>query len=280
MEIAHLFEHPEELNQETLYELRRLVAIYPSYHATRILFLQNLFLLHDPTFDQELRRSALLVPDRRVLFAITQPVQHKTDNAKPQKEEITSDMENADTTTRLLDSFLQQAPQAQPTRRIKADPRTDYMGFLMQQDEEETQQNEAPNTDSGTTKATSGTSDGSANASQRMDLLIDGFIASQSERFVLSENPMTPEGILDDPDEEPLEQQDEVPPAENPALGGELTETLAQIYIKQKKYQRAIEVLTKLQSTPSAHRNPFFDDQVRFLQKLAVIEKQKTKSTK
>lgn len=72
MDIPYLLAHPDELNQETLYDLRRIVGVYPTYHAARILYLQNLFLLHDTTFDQELRRAALLVPDRRVLCNITQ----------------------------------------------------------------------------------------------------------------------------------------------------------------------------------------------------------------
>ena len=66
--IAELIEHPDLLNKDTLYGLREIVAKYPYYQAARLLLLQNLFLLHDPTFGEELRRAALYIPDRRKLF--------------------------------------------------------------------------------------------------------------------------------------------------------------------------------------------------------------------
>lgn len=61
MDIAFYFKHPENLNKETLYDLRSLLALYPYYQPVRILLLQNLFLLHDPTFDEELRRRLSLL---------------------------------------------------------------------------------------------------------------------------------------------------------------------------------------------------------------------------
>ena len=72
VQIVELIEHPELLSRETLYRLRELVAQYPYYQAARLLFLQNLFLLHDPTFGEELRRAALYIPDRRVLFKMVE----------------------------------------------------------------------------------------------------------------------------------------------------------------------------------------------------------------
>ena len=54
--IVELIKHPERLDRDTLYELRSLLALYPYYQTVRLLMLQNLYLLHDPTFDEELRR--------------------------------------------------------------------------------------------------------------------------------------------------------------------------------------------------------------------------------
>ena len=59
MEIEQLIKHPEKMNRETLYDLRSLIALYPYYQTARILLLQNLYILHDASFDEELRRSAL-----------------------------------------------------------------------------------------------------------------------------------------------------------------------------------------------------------------------------
>ena len=64
----HLYECmkcPDRLNRETLYELRTLLARYPYFQTARLLYLKNLYLLHDISFGEELRRAALYVADRR-----------------------------------------------------------------------------------------------------------------------------------------------------------------------------------------------------------------------
>ena len=70
--IAELIAHPEQLNKDTLFALRELIAKYPYYQAARLLFLRNLFLLHDPDFGEELRKMAGCLPDRRVLFEMVE----------------------------------------------------------------------------------------------------------------------------------------------------------------------------------------------------------------
>lgn len=365
MDITHLIAHPEELNQETLYDLRRLVAVHPTYHAARILFLQNLFILHDSTFDMELRRAALLVPDRRVLFAMTQTLTNRpkapqramvtykeTDvaastkvaetQAAPETPEATTPTIPAatkgtpkkkyptpDTTSKLLNDFLSSTQQPLPKKHIKADPSTDYMTFLMQQEEREESEVQAAPAQAATEAAEAPST---ADSSERLFSLIDSFIASQEEGITLSEDPMIPEGILDDEevlDELPpyIPETDSAPqvvpaakadsaskadsatradstakavnadkdkPAEKetgtqtaapqPPTGAkhgvELSETLAQIYIKQQKYERAIEVLNKINTNESTAANPYLVDQVRFLQKLALINSKKSTKSK
>ena len=43
------------MDRDTLYQLRSLLAMYPYYQTARLLMLKNLFLLHDQSFDEELR---------------------------------------------------------------------------------------------------------------------------------------------------------------------------------------------------------------------------------
>lgn len=358
MDIPHLLAHPDELNQETLYDLRRIVGVHPTYHAARILLLQNLFLLHDTTFDQELRRAALLVPDRRVLCNITQfgglqpmldraqqpahsatpaPTAQGTAEATAAASEPTTAAEETeaavyetpasdsptaprrprkkyvsdDTTLTLLDNFLGSTPTPLQRRRIKADPATDYMAYLTQADE-------ADGADSESLSSTQTTSDTpSADNSHRMDELINGFITSYQNGIQLSENPSVPDYILIDSDESPLTDHNDAPEAvpspkedlkataltetsvsssrasevstsdpspeaptaalsagPSPATDAGLTETLANIYIKQQKYDRALEVMTKIQASAS-NSNPYLADQVRFLQKLAINSRHK-----
>ena len=47
------------------------------------------------------------------------------------------------------------------------------------------------------------------------------------------------------------------------------TETLAKIYIKQRKYSRALEIIRSLY-LQFPEKNAYFADQIRFLEKLII----------
>ena len=83
MELTRLINHPDEMDRDTLYELRSLLALYPYVQTARLLMLQNLYLLHDPTFDEELRRASIYITDRKVLFRLIGAAHYKL---QPQKE--------------------------------------------------------------------------------------------------------------------------------------------------------------------------------------------------
>ena len=72
MNLTYLIQHPEEMNKESLFALRELIARHPYHQTARLLLLQNLYLLHDPTFDEELRRAAIYITDRKVLFQLVE----------------------------------------------------------------------------------------------------------------------------------------------------------------------------------------------------------------
>ena len=150
--IATLTRHPERLGKDTLYELRSLLARYPYYQPARLLLLKNLYLLHDPTFDEELRRAAVYVTERQRLFDLIesphyqlrddQAAEHeaakqkaaKQETAKHEAAEHESSEEDApagDRTAALIDSFLDQLPgeedeesqpQGQPVVKRKPTP--------------------------------------------------------------------------------------------------------------------------------------------------------------
>ena len=63
-------QHPETLNRDTLYELRNLLARYPYFQSLRLLYLKNLYILHDISFSGELRKAVLYIADRRQLFRL------------------------------------------------------------------------------------------------------------------------------------------------------------------------------------------------------------------
>ena len=77
MDLAQLIKHPETMDKETLYDLRSLVALYPYYQTARLLMLQNLYVLHDPSFDEELRKAAVYLTDRKVIFNLVEAAHYK-----------------------------------------------------------------------------------------------------------------------------------------------------------------------------------------------------------
>ena len=91
MELTRLIQHPELLNKETLYDLRALLALYPYYQTARLLMLQNLYLLHDASFDEELRRAAIYITDRRVIFQMIEAAHyHGWPNLRSRQKERTA----------------------------------------------------------------------------------------------------------------------------------------------------------------------------------------------
>ena len=82
-----LIDHPELMDRDTLYELRSMLALHPYFQTARLLMLQNLYLLHDPSFDEELRRAAIYVTDRKVIFQMIEAAHYQirqqlTDNSQ------------------------------------------------------------------------------------------------------------------------------------------------------------------------------------------------------
>ena len=87
MDLVRLIEHPELMNKETLYELRNLVALYPYYQTARLLLLQNMYLLHETSFDDELRRAAIYITDRKTLFNLVEASHYHIKTAAEKMEE-------------------------------------------------------------------------------------------------------------------------------------------------------------------------------------------------
>lgn len=246
IDIPGLIGHPERLDKETLYGLRELVARYPYFQAARLLFLQNLFLLHDASFGEELRRAALHLPDRRVLFKMVEGSNYDIQPSKLLHRQQEPPPPTGDRTQTLIDGFLRDnaQPEEAPRRKLTlADATTDYAAYLLQMEDAET---ETPAQD---------------NRARRSSTLINDFIEKSPDRIVLQEDPQFTPEIPDNEQEEAIEE-------------GFFTETLAKIYIKQGRYEKAIEIIRKL-SLNYPKKNSYFADQIRFLQKLIINNKNK-----
>ena len=255
MTSAHLqqwIQHPETLNRDSLYELRTLVARYPYFQSLRLLYLKNLYLLHDINFGAELRKAVLYVADRRTLFYLIEGDRYTLKSRKPSLLSA-KDLEeepSVDRTLSLIDAFLSTVPEEHlPNNEL--DYAMDYTAYLMKEDE-------------GTeTSGTDGASAGETEAPKlRGHELIDGFIRKSETADTLP--PKIQELPLDPPESSSEEEMDD----------SCFTETLAKIYIKQHRYDKALEIIKKL-SLNYPKKNAYFADQIRFLEKLIINAKSK-----
>ena len=246
--LAELIAHPEQLNKESLYGLRELVAKYPYYQAARLLFLQNLFLMHDSSFGDELRKAAIFLPDRRVIFQMIEGCNYKIQPTPLYTEDKKKNVDEANRTQSLIDDFLKESSQNEylsPSRHTltTVDATSDYASFLLQMDDAEP---ELEHTEEKINRSAE---------------LIDDFIENKSERIQLQDNlQYAPEGLDDN--------KDDIDTPED----GFLTMTLAKIYIKQQRYEKALEIIRKV-NLNNPKKSSYFADQIRFLQKLIINKK-------
>lgn len=249
MELTELINHPERMDRETLYELRSMVALYPYFQTARLLMLLNLYLLHDATFDEELRNAAIYITDRKVIFNLIESAHYKL---QPLEDTVAQESLGVDDGTHsrtisLIDNFLDSMPKEEeaegerPKRKpTAADAAVDYVAYLLESEEEE--KNAAVDI-----------------PQLRGQSLIDTFLEDNKGKITLSEDPLF------------TFQSDEhnVPVDEEDSEENFFTEALARIYIKQGRYGKALDIITRL-SEQQPQENPYFEDQKRFLKKLII----------
>ena len=233
--LASYIAHADSLDRESLYKLRMLVAKYPYFDAARILMLRNLYLLHDIEFGKEMRKAALYLKNRWVLFELMEGY------GFPVPVEETDKDISVDRTMSLIDAFLDTLPQNKLSLEAEGAAAVDYVSAYL-----------------------------SDNAPAEEDLpkmrgqsLIDDFLSCDNERIVLqlrSENEQKEEFVDSVADEMPETSF--------------FTETLANIYIKQGKYDKAFEIIRRL-CLEYPNKNRYFADQIRFLEKIVKYGKRK-----
>ena len=220
--------HPEKLNRDTLYELRLIVGKYPYFDTARLLMLKNLYLLHDIEFGKEMRKAALYLKSRWPIFELMAGYG------------TISEIENApadipvDRTMSLIDAFLETIPSETLSLEAEGAAAVDYVSaYIKNNPKEET---EVPE--------------------WRGQQLIDDFLAGDNERISLD---------LNAPHAPTETEKEEVAPENNTAEASFFTETLANIYVKQGKYSKALEIIKRLY-LEFPNKNRYFADQIRFLE--------------
>ncbi len=256
MQLSELIKNPKQLDRDTLYELRSILALYPYYQTARLLMLQNLYLLHDTTFDEELRKAAIYITDRKVLFQMIEARHYQLSNVKKAEHKLTPKSAKSDNQSRtlsLIDNFLDSIPKDEEEsgkekkrKPTMADAAVDYVAYLLESESEEerTKSEEAPKLIGHS--------------------LIDSFIENDKGKIVLNENPTLKPNL----DESAIFD-------ENQGEESYFTETLARIYIKQGRYSKALEIISRL-SLQYPKKNVYFADQIRFLKKLIINNNNKS----
>ena len=245
--------HPVEMNRETLDELRVLMLRYPYFQTLRLMFLENLSLTHDGTLGDELRKSVMYVADRRVLFKLIEEGMRAFPVTEVEKNITFAGVEEpgVDRTLTLIDAFLSTMPK-KDTGRMELDYTMDYMAYLMNKSDEESV----------------------ALGERKIDVpklkgqkLIDGFIheSKSAKRIPL---PISEIEINDSANKSisPLSvSTDELDDSY-------FTETLAKIYIKQHRYEKALEIIKKL-SLNFPKKSAYFADQIKELERMIINTK-------
>ena len=237
------------MNKENLYDLRSLLALYPYHQTARLLMLQNLYILHDTSFDEELKRAAIYITDRRVIFNLVEAAYYKIKNKETKAEKPQTKEEKEKRTMSLIDNFLESRPadvdeEEEKAKRkpTAADAAIDYVSYLLEMENEDEKAKETQ-------------------PEMKGQNLIDNFINNENGKIELKE---TPEYLPDLNDNENENEENE----------GYFTETLARIYIKQGRYSKALEIIRRL-NLNYPKKNAYFADQIRFLEKLIINNKNK-----
>ena len=250
-DLYRLMEEPSELTEGTLLELRRIVEDYPYFQVARMLYLKNLAVLNDMSFTSELEKMAIFLPDRKKLFQLIEGDKYGL-NSRVEHE---PNMRKEDTFS-LIDAFLsnrneEPEPKKEAPFLFQPSVSSDYMFWSLSKEEEEKPSGE------------------DAENRLRHHDLIDSFIKNDQQRMpgsgleIREENSRaeTPKSVKDLDYEQSKSLEDSC-----------LTETLARIYIKQKRYDKALQIIKNL-SLKYPEKNVYFADQIRFLEKLIINTK-------
>ncbi|MBM6961157.1 tetratricopeptide repeat protein [Bacteroides caecigallinarum] len=278
MEMQRLDEwinNPDLMGNDTLEELRSIILRYPYFQTAWLLYIKNLYLIKHPSFKDELRRGALYVADLSVLFYFVEG--NSFSFPKSEYKESEKQVAN-DRTLDLINRFLSEIPNDKGLSSelsIPVDSVMDYSSLLLLNSAENGRK-EVDNTA----------------LPLKGQALIDDFIEKSESGMLSSGNNMTDavgngneKDEFSDEDLVVIDDDNNAGPVDDAMDGSAeaadetgddnyLTETLAKIYVKQQRYDKALEIIKKL-NLKYPKKNAYFADQMRFLERLIINAKSK-----
>jgi len=234
-EIIGLMKGSTLYTKDTLAYLSDVIADYPYFQAAHILRALNLLSLKDDRFPFALRQAAIYAPDRKQLFFRIENDFFNIEFIKSLEEKTLS----TDSTFELIDIFLSKGKAKTGLKRteIESPPiSADYVTYFLS---DKAENEEAP--------------------PLQYQEIIDQFLEKEAVSPLKTRLDIK------------REWEDELPePLSEPVNSdGFFSETLAKIYVKQKRYDKALEIIRKL-NLLYPEKNRYFADQIRFLEKLII----------
>lgn len=260
-----LVELEQQPDAQILSDLKRLIDRFPLFQAGIFIYIKCLYLIDAPNYVSELNRLTPFVHDRRALFYYILSEVYDRFKSKPKTQQI------EDRTNMLIDAFFETSNELKNENLI-VDPLTyaiqnpsmaslDYLSYIGIKD---------INSSNDTQKDVASNFRENLNISSNVPKMkgqdiIDRFIANSDEL----ETPILPARVDKKSATSSVQtgiSEDETPMEEESEDDFFFTQTLVNIYIKQKKYERAYEIIKRL-GLNYPEKNIYFADQLKYLEK-------------
>jgi len=238
--------------------LKTLVDKYPYFQSAVFTYLKCLYAGDDKMFRTELQRLSIFIGDKRALFYyVLNEEYEKFFRRKGERQEISLDRTNL-----LLDAFFESIDDKEVDNVLDESYTvdlnsnmisSDYFSYLNMLGSAE---NEAFNDDESEAEP------------MKHQNLIDDFITNAEDLKIHFDK--------QDDTSVSAEEKDRMIKNMSADLQDDFffTETLANIYIKQHKYERAYEIIKRL-NLNFPEKNIYFANQISFLEKLIINKKNK-----
>ncbi len=244
----------KQLNNKSLSQLKQVLQKYPYFQTAKLMLLKNMQENHHPEFATLLKDVAVSCNDREKLFYYLNDDRYS--RFFPDEENKAAS--GNDRTELLLNSFLAsiEKEDAEEPHNSKTDNHweedsiisTDYLAYLEK-----------------TGAAENHLDDTEEAQPMKHQQLVDRFLEKSSRYEDLFSSKNREKGDKQKPTQEVDNLLDD---------DTFLTETLAQVYIKQKKYEQALTIIKRL-SLNFPKKSIYFADQIRFLEYLIYNDKNK-----
>lgn len=254
MDVSRLYRIAEAKDTERtdLFGLRSVIDRYPYFQAGIFAYLDCLYRYDNGKFKDELSRLSILVNDRRALFYYILRDDYKYFLQKTGKKELKEDKTNV-----LLNAFFESQGLTGEDGSLEYEmlsanlASVDYFLYLENIDNAVNDQKEVSVPFKHQDIIDSYIEKVEKEGNTRIDLDSDTELDASGYSF------------FDEAEEELTDEMF-------------FTETLAKIYVKQKKYEKAYKIIKHL-SLNYPKKNIYFADQLSFLEKLIINSKYKDK---